>query len=87
MLGPKLIPLITGLSFLSAELSAVFLNKTATLAEHSRNWVPYCLGHLKGFMQAVSIVGNPAQYHNTLQNYLDFLCWKSPSDSGGMDSH
>lgn len=70
MLGRKLAPWITGASFLSAEPSAVFLNKTATLAEHSRNWVLYYLGHVKGLLQAVSTVGHPAEHHDTLQKLL-----------------
>lgn len=37
MRGRKLAPWIPGASFLSTEPSAVFLNETTTLAEHSRN--------------------------------------------------
>lgn len=76
MLGRKLAPWITGASFLSSEPSAVFLNETATLAEHSRNWVLYYLGHVKGLLQAVAIVGHPAEHHDTLQKLLDCLCSK-----------
>lgn len=70
MLGRKLAPWITGASFLSSEPSAVFLNETATLAEHSRNWVLYYLGHVKGLLQAVATVGHPAEHHDTLQKLL-----------------
>lgn len=70
MLRRKLAPWITGASFLSSEPSAVFLNETATLAEHSRNWVLYYLGHVKGLLQAVATVGHPAEHHDTLQKLL-----------------
>jgi hypothetical protein len=70
MLGRKLAPWITGASFLSTEPSLVFLNETATLAEHSRNWVLYYLGHVKGLLQAIATVGHPAEHHDTLQNLL-----------------
>lgn len=70
MLGRKLAPWITGASFLSAEPSAIFLNETATLAEHGRNWVLYYLGHVKGLLQAVATVGHPAEHHDTLQKLL-----------------
>jgi hypothetical protein len=70
MLGRKLAPWITGASFLSTEPSAVFLNESATLAKHSRNWVLYYLGHAKGLLQAVANVGHPAQHLDTLQKLL-----------------
>ncbi len=71
MLERKLAPWITGASFLSAEPSAVFLNETATLAEHSRNWVLYYLGHVKGLLQAVATAGHSAEHHDTLQKLLE----------------
>lgn len=70
LLGRKLAPWITGASFLSTEPSAVFLNETATLAEHSRNWVLYYLGHMKGLLQAVATVGHPYEHHDTLKKLL-----------------
>ena len=70
MLGRKLAPWITGASFLSTEPSAVFLNESATLAEHSRNSVLYYLGHVKVLLQAVATVGHAAEHHVTLQKLL-----------------
>ena len=71
MLGRKLSPWITGASFLTTVPSTVFLNETVTLAEHSRNWVLYYLGHLKGLIQAVATVGHPTEHHDTLQKMLN----------------
>ncbi len=70
MLGRKFAPWITGASFLSSKPSFIFLNESLTLAEHSRNWVLYYLGHVKGLLQTVATVGNPAEHHDTLQKLL-----------------
>jgi len=68
--GRKVFPWITGAAFLSADPSNVFFNETASLVEHSRNWVMHYLGHIKGLLQAVATVGHPAEHHDTLQKLL-----------------
>jgi hypothetical protein len=84
MLGRKLSPWITGASFLTTTPSTLFFNETATLAEHSRNWVLYYLGHLKGLIQAVATVGHPAEHHDTLQKVLNLsLLEKIPAIQAG----
>jgi hypothetical protein len=40
------------------------------LAEHSRNWVLYYLGYVKGLLQAVATVGHHAEHHDTLQKLV-----------------
>jgi hypothetical protein len=71
LMGRKINPWITGAAFLSKDPSNVFFNESASLAEHSRNWVLHYLGHIKGLLQAVSTVGCQAEHQDTLQKLLE----------------
>lgn len=70
ILGRKVVPWITGAAFLSPEPSSVVFNESAYLAEHSRNWVLYYLGHVKQLIQSVVAVGYVAEHQDTLQKLL-----------------
>jgi len=70
ILGRKLRSWVTLASFLSKELSSVYLNETATLVEHSRNWLLYYLGHTKGLLQSVTNVGYSTEHQDTLEKLL-----------------
>ena len=70
ILGRKVVPWITGAAFLSPEPSSVIFNESASLAEHSRNWVLYYLGHVKQLIQSVVAVGYIAEHQDTLQKLL-----------------
>lgn len=70
ILGRKVVPWITGAAFLSPEPSSVIFNESACLAEHSRNWVLYYLGHVKQLIQSVVDVGYVAEHQDTLQKLL-----------------
>jgi hypothetical protein len=70
LLGRKLVPWITGASFLSPQPSSLFVNETGTLAEHSRNWVVYYFAHMKGLIQAITTTGHPPEHQDTLQKLL-----------------
>ena len=61
---------IIGAAFLSPEPSSVIFNESASLPEHSRNWVLYYLGHLKQLIQTVAAVGYVAEHQDTLQKLL-----------------
>ena len=77
--GRKIFSSITGAAFLSAEPSSVFFNKSASLAEHGRNWVLYYLGHIKGLLKALATVGNPSEHQDSLEKLLGlFLLEQMP---------
>lgn len=66
----KITVAITGAAFLTAEPSNVFFNQTASLAEHTRNYVLYYMAHVKGLLHAVATVGHPQEHHDTLNKLL-----------------
>ena len=70
ILGRKVVSWITGAAFLSATPSSAIFNESASLAEHSRNWVLYYLGHVKQLFQSVAAVGYVAEHQDTLQKLL-----------------
>jgi len=76
ILGRKIIPWVTGAAFLSLFPSSLALNQSGTLAEHSRNWVLYYVGHLKQIIQAVSTVGYASEHQDTLKKLLDLSLLK-----------
>lgn len=70
ILGRKVVSSLTGAAFLSPEPSSVIFNKSASLAEHSRNWVLYYLRQVKQLLQSVAAVGYAAEHQDTLQKLL-----------------
>lgn len=70
ILGRKLVSWITGAAFLSSAPSSEIFNESASLAEHSRNWVLYYFGHVKQLIQTVAAVGYVAEHQDTLQKLL-----------------
>lgn len=70
ILGRKVVSWITGAVFLSATPSSVIFNESASLAEHSRNWVLYYLGHVKQLIQSVATVGYVAEHQDTFKKLL-----------------
>lgn len=70
ILGRKVESWITGAAFLSPEPSSVIFNESASLAEHSRNWMLYYLGQVKQLIQSVAAVGYVAEHQDTLQKLL-----------------
>jgi hypothetical protein len=71
LMGRKITPWITRAAFLSHDPSNVFFNESASLAEHGRNWVLHYLGHIKGLLQAVALVGYQAEHQDTLRKLLE----------------
>lgn len=76
ILGRKIVPWVTGAAFLSLFPSSLALNQSETLAEHSRNWVLYYIGHVKQLIQSVSTVGYIAEHQDTLKKLLDLSLLK-----------
>lgn len=84
ILGRKVVSWITGAAFLSATPSSAIFNESASLAEHSRNWVLYYLGHVKQLIQSVAAVGYVAEHRDTLQKLLGLsLLEKIPAIQAG----
>lgn len=71
ILGRKVVSWITGAAFLSPVPSSEIFNESASLAEHSRNWVLYYLGHVKQLIQSLAAVGYAAEHQDTLKKLLD----------------
>lgn len=70
ILGRKVVSWITGAAFLSATPSSAIFNESASLAEHSRNWVLYYLGHVKQLIQSVATVGYVVEHQDTFKKLL-----------------
>lgn len=68
--GRKVFSWITGAAFLSAEPSSIYFNDSGSLAEHSRNWVLYYIGHLKQLLSALAMVGHPSEHQDSIEKIL-----------------
>lgn len=76
ILGRKIVPWVMGAAFLSLFPSSLALNQSGTIAEHSRNWVLYYIGHVKQLIQSISTVGYAAEHGDTLKKLLDLSLLK-----------
>ncbi len=75
---------IPAAAVLSNEPSAFFVNQSATIAEHSRNYVLYYVSHLKNLLSAVCEVGYDQELRDTLRKVLRVSLFEHlPSIHGG----
>ena len=75
---------IPAAAVLSSEPSAFFVNQSASIAEHSRNYVLYYVSHLKTLLSAISQVGHDEELRDTIKKILQVsLFERLPSIHGG----
>ena len=83
--GKNTVVEITAASVLSRTPSDVFVNESATLAEHSQNFVLFYLGHLKQLMHALATVGYDPELRDSLRKMLALSMVNAiPSVEGGL---
>src|SRR5262249_27177997 len=84
MLGRKIFPGITGAAFLTSAPASVFANQSASLAEHTRNYILYYIAHVTGLLRAVTTAGVVAEHQDTLMKLLKLsLLIQLPTLQGG----
>jgi TIR domain len=84
LLNKKIFPGITGAAFLTSAPASVFENQSASLAEHTRNYILYYLAHIKGLLQAIAVAGHAAEHQDTLTKLLNLsLLAQLPTIRGG----
>lgn len=76
---------ISAASVLSAAPSEAFVNSSNTVAEHSRNYVLYYLGHIKQLLSAVDRVGIESEKGDTIAKLLRLSLFEQlPAIQGGL---
>lgn len=76
---------ITAASVLSKTPSELFVNESATLAEHSRNFVLFYWAHVKQLMHAIASVGYEPELRDSLQKMLNLSMIQAlPAIQGGL---
>jgi TIR domain len=84
LLGRKIFPGITGAAFLTSVPASVFANQSASLAEHTRNYILYYMAHIKHLLRAVITTAIEAEHQDTLSKVLRLsLLNQLPSLHGG----
>lgn len=69
--GKNTVVEITAASVLSKAPSEVFVNESATLAEHSRNFVFFYWAHVKQLLHALASVGFDAELRDSLRKIVN----------------
>jgi len=83
--GKRGIVAITASSVLTSDPSSHFVNQSATIAEHTRNYVLWYLCHIKKLMQSVVSVAYEQELRDTLEKLLHlFLFENIPAIHGGV---
>lgn len=76
---------ITASAVLTSEPSTSFVNESATIAEHARNYVVWYLCHIKQSLNAVTTVGFDSEIRDTVNKLLQLsLFEKIPMLHGGF---
>jgi len=84
ILNRKIFTGITGAAFLTSAPASVCANRSASLAEHTRNYILYYMAHVKQLLQAVITTGIEAEHQDTLTKLLKLSLLKQlPSLQGG----
>jgi TIR domain len=84
MLDRKIFPGITGAAFLTSVPASVFANQSASLAEHTRNYILYYMAHVTGLLRAVTKAGVAAEHQDTITKLLKLsLLNQLPTLQGG----
>ncbi|WKZ47867.1 MAG: toll/interleukin-1 receptor domain-containing protein [Anaerolineales bacterium] len=76
---------ITASAVLTSEPSTLFVNESATIAEHTRNYAIWYLCHIKHTLNAVTTVGFDSEIRDTIRKLLQlFLFENIPMIHGGF---
>jgi len=83
--GKRGIQAITASSVLTADPASILVNKTATIAEHTRNFVLWYLCHIKNLIQSVVSVGHEQELRDTFEKLLHVSLFENiPAIHGGL---
>ena len=85
LVGGKPIVQITAASVLSSKPSDIFVNQSASMAEHSRNFLLYYWAHVKHLLHALATTGFDQELRDSLQKLLGLsLVSALPAIHGGI---
>jgi TIR domain len=83
--GRKGVMAITASAMLTRNPSDIFLNETATIAEHTRNFILWYFGHVKQLIYSSVSIGNETELRDTLGKILHLSLFENiPLIQGGL---